>query len=475
MFYQGFSLEQRVRHDHPLRKIKQLIDFDFTYQEVSSAYGLNGNVSVPPPVILKLMLLLILYNVRSERELMETIPERLDWVWFLGLDLDDSIPDHSVLSKARARWGNATFKHFFKRVVAQCVHAGLVDGSKLFMDSSLIRADASIESVINTKSLESHLDQSFHELEARLETEKDQGSQSVNQTHVSTTDTDASIVTQGKVHNQLSYKVHRAVDERSEIITATEVTTGVTNEGHRMAALIDQHSENTQQDAEVVVADTQYGTSENYLECHDRGIAAHIPSLKESRNKKGIFPDEVFRYDPESDTYLCPGGNRLKRRRYDKRNDTFEYQCLARLCRHCQMRDQCTVSKDGRTIRRHRRHDEIQQMRAKALSRTSKRDLKIRQHLMERSFARAVRFGFKRARWRNLWRVEIQEYLTAAIQNILTLIRYVKEPKPAEATTRAKATPNSEKDSFPVITFLRLAPRASLLLLNYFGPCLKPT
>ena len=47
---------------------------------------------------------------------------------------------------------------------------------------------------------------------------------------------------------------------------------------------------------------------------------------------------------------------------------------------------------------------------------------------MERSFARAVRFGFKRARWRRLWRVRIQEYLTAAIQNIMILVQYVKEP-----------------------------------------------
>jgi len=47
---------------------------------------------------------------------------------------------------------------------------------------------------------------------------------------------------------------------------------------------------------------------------------------------------------------------------------------------------------------------------------------------MERSFARAVRYGFKRARWRRLWRVRIQEYLTAAIQNIMILVRDVKEP-----------------------------------------------
>jgi len=52
---------------------------------------------------------------------------------------------------------------------------------------------------------------------------------------------------------------------------------------------------------------------------------------------------------------------------------------------------------------------------------------------MERSFARAVRFGFKRARWRRLWRVRIQEYLTAAIQNIMVLVRHIKEPGTAIA------------------------------------------
>jgi transposase len=80
LFSVNVQLETRVRKDHPLRKIKELVDFDFIYKEVERTYGKNGNCSVPPPVILKLMLLLILYNVRSERELMDTLPERLDWL-----------------------------------------------------------------------------------------------------------------------------------------------------------------------------------------------------------------------------------------------------------------------------------------------------------------------------------------------------------------------------------------------------------
>jgi transposase len=163
-FITGFNLDKRIREDHPLRKIQEKIDFDFIYDEVKDSYGYKGNVSVPPPVILKMMLLLVLYNVRSERELIGTIPERLDWLWFLGYDLEDEIPNHSVLSKARTRWGVKAFKKFFERIVWQCVKAGLIDGRKIFVDASLIDADASNNSVVDMYKLEKHLNKSYKRL-----------------------------------------------------------------------------------------------------------------------------------------------------------------------------------------------------------------------------------------------------------------------------------------------------------------------
>lgn len=466
MYYQGLCLEQRVRSNHPLRKIKALINFDFTYKEVAQSYGINGNVSVPPPVILKLMLLLIFYDVRSERELMTTIPERIDWIWFLGLDLDESIPDHSVLSKARSRWGRATFKIFFERIVWQCIDAGLVDGSKIFMDASLIEADASRNSVVRTKGLRRRVKCGFRELEARLDdtSQPSQDRRVVNRTHHSTTDPDAAIVRHKTGPAKPSYKVHRVVDGQTEVITATQVTPGDVNEGHKLPGLIDEHERNTQKQAEIVVADSQYGTANNYLECLDRGIEAHIPSLNTAYNKKDIFSDELFSYNPQDDTYLCPAGNRLSCRKYSKKNVAFEYRCSTRLCKACSLHNQCTTSaKNGRTIQRRLRHDEIEHMRRKAREPVSRRDIRTRKHLMERSFARAVPLGFKRARWRRLWRVEIQEYLTAAIQNIKTLMRYVKEPKKTAVMAMRVASEkaaNLEKDFSKRIS---LAPLFSII------------
>ena len=72
---------------------------------------------------------------------MTTLPLRLDWLWFLGYDIEDDIPNHSVLSKARTRWGVNAFKRFFDIILQQCVEAGLIDGNKAFIDSSLVDAD----------------------------------------------------------------------------------------------------------------------------------------------------------------------------------------------------------------------------------------------------------------------------------------------------------------------------------------------
>jgi transposase len=137
LFSYQIDLDRRVRAGHPLRRVRQTIDFTFAPEAVAHTYGENGNVSVDPAVLLKMMFLLFSENVRIERELVRRLPERLDWLWFLGFGLEDEVPNHSVLSKARARWGCELFEELFVRTVRQCVEAGLVDGAKVHVDGSL--------------------------------------------------------------------------------------------------------------------------------------------------------------------------------------------------------------------------------------------------------------------------------------------------------------------------------------------------
>ncbi len=243
LFYGNVNIAERVPAKHLLRKIEKALDFDFIYKEVGDSYGANGNVSVPPPVTLKLMLLLVLYNVRSERELMETLAFRLDWLWFLGLDIDDEIPNHSVLSKARARWGVEVFKGLFERIVGQCVKAGLVNGKKLFVDASLIDANASNNSVIKKGSLKRYLHKGYCKLEDRLDDLYEEKKGEANQKYISTTDPDAAVSRHGSGASKLRYKTHRGVDGKAEVITSTIVTTGSIDDAEKLNAVIDEHEQ----------------------------------------------------------------------------------------------------------------------------------------------------------------------------------------------------------------------------------------
>src|SRR5438046_2752398 len=195
LFSYQVNLEKRIRLDHPLRRVAQAVDFSFVRAEVGPCYGENGNESVDPVILLKMMFLLFYDNVPSERELMAVIRERLDYLWFLGYGLDDEVPNHSVLSKARARWGQEVFRDLFVRTVGQCVAAGLVDGRRLHIDSSLVRANAAKDSVVKASpELIAALRTAYTVEEQKLEERSDGG---VNGTHVSTTDPEASLAHNG--------------------------------------------------------------------------------------------------------------------------------------------------------------------------------------------------------------------------------------------------------------------------------------
>ncbi len=458
LFYYNISLEQRVPEKHILRKIKAVIDFEFIYKEVQDSYGYNGNVSVPPPMILKMLLLLVLYNVRSERELMETIPLRLDWLWFLGFDLDSEVPNHSVLSKARVRWGVEAFKRFFERIVRECVAAGLVDGKKLFIDTSLIEANASNNSVVDTQGLEKYLKRGYQELEHRLEEVGEDKNGEANQRYISTTDPDAAVTRHGEGKSKLRYKTHRGVDEKEEVITSTEVTAGSVDDGEKLGAVIESHEDNTGASVEVVVGDSKYGTKENYLLCAERGIRAHLPNLEETQRgtgrQEGIMPRELFVYDPEHDQYICPAGQILKKRSFNKHRHYYEYRAGGEVCAGCELQSACTRARDGRSVKRHLRQDELDRMIEVANSAAAKRDIKTRQHLSERSFAQATRYGYKRARWRGLWRMQIQDFLIAAVQNIQILIKQTQRRAACLTRLAAEGTKTICTPGATVLLFL---------------------
>ena len=438
LFNYAVNLEKRVRVNHPLRQVKTVIDFSFVREEVARCYGRNGNESVPPEVILKMMFLLFFDDIKSERELMEVIGERLDYLWFLDYGLDEKIPDHSVLSKARARWGEEVFENLFVRTVAQCVDAGLVDGNKLHVDASLVDADAAKESVIKgAPQLIAALKRAYQTTESKLEeTSTPQSYQAVNDRMMSQSDPDAALVRKGGGDSRPRYQHHRAIDDAKGVITAVETTPGSIAENKRLLSLLDQHEKNTGCQVQTVVADHKYGTTENYVACQTRGVTTHLGDAgTKARNgrERTIFGDEAFTYDPVGNIYCCPAGQTLKPRPMHPIRRMIEYKAPRRVCAACVLHAQCTRSHHGRTVQRHEKQPLLDVARAQAHSAAARRNPKRRQHLIERSFADAANnHHFKRARWRRLWRQQIQDYLIAAIQNVRILLAH-QNPKQSAA------------------------------------------
>ncbi len=330
LFSYRVNLEHRIRPEHPLRRVAALIDFTFVRAEVARCYGQNGHEGVDPIILVKLMFLLFFDDVPSERELLERLPERLDYLWFLGYSLDEATPTHSVLSKARRRGGREVFQNIFLRTVQQCVEAGLVEGKKRHVDSSLIQAHASKDSVRKSgPELIAAYKKIVQAQETKLaDTVTPENYVAVNDTHVSTTDPDAALVSRVGQGSRLCYHHHRGIDDAHGVSTVVETTSGSIAENHKLMDLIEQHEANTQKPVPTVVGDSKYGPADNLAACVEKNIAPHLGVLadqqKAGTQRAGYYDHTQFTYEVARDTYTCPAGQTLTRRRYHERPRTYE-------------------------------------------------------------------------------------------------------------------------------------------------------
>ena len=172
-----------------------------------------------------------------------------------------------------------------------------------------------------------------------------------------------------------------------------------------------------------------------------------------SSEKTGIFEEIDFAYDPANDVYVCPAGNVMKRRRHKKKRKAYEYALGGKVCNACELKDRCTRSKHGRSVKRHQDHELVEAARAESKSRAAKRDRGRRKHLAEGTFADAANnHGFKRARWRRLWRQRIQDLLIAACQNVRIMLARGKLGPTAQGQKLSPAP----QTSTPTYSFVNL-------------------
>jgi transposase len=209
------SPESRVPKDHPLRRIKKLVDqvlgdLSPLFEEM---YAQTGRPSIPPERLLKAKMLQALYTVRSENLLIEALEYNLLFRWFLDLNLTDPVWDNSTFTKNQERLlGHQTAELFFARIVGLAKEHGWVSDEHFTVDGTLIDAWASLKS-FQPKS------------GPQDPTDGDSGNPSVdfhgqtrsNATHQSTTDEQAQLARKGRGKEaRLCYGLHALMENRNE-------------------------------------------------------------------------------------------------------------------------------------------------------------------------------------------------------------------------------------------------------------------
>src|SRR5918992_1015346 len=107
------SLEELVPADHFYRHLDRVLDLAFVRDLVKDAYAEVGRPSIDPVIFFKVQLVMFFEGVRSERQLMRVVADRLSLRWYLGYALDEPLPDHSSLTRIRSRLGLSVFRRFF--------------------------------------------------------------------------------------------------------------------------------------------------------------------------------------------------------------------------------------------------------------------------------------------------------------------------------------------------------------------------
>lgn len=271
------SPESRVPKGHPLRPIKAMADQELKRLSArfDQMYSHTGRPSIPPEAILKSLLLIALYSVRSERQFCEQLDYNLLFRWFLDMNMVQESFDPTVFTKNRERlMEHEVGRLFFDAVVGQARKAGLMSDDHFTVDGTLIEAWASLKS-FRPKGEES----------SDRPTDGDPGNPSVdfhgekrsNQTHESTTDPESRLMRKGRGKEaKLSYGAHLLMENRHGMLVDIQITqaTGTTEPEGAESMLKRQARRGIK--PKTLGADKGYDTREFVKWLRKRKITPHV-------------------------------------------------------------------------------------------------------------------------------------------------------------------------------------------------------
>jgi len=361
LFYE-FCLDEVVPDDHLVRQISAILDLSWIHGELAPYYSRIGRPSIDPVLMIRMLIVGYVFAIRSERQICREVQVNLAYRWFCGLGLEDSIPDHSVFSRARnERFRESdVFRRVFECVVASCIEAGLVGGEAFAVDATLIEADANRQRSVPGQEWKRERDpdrasRAVKEYLATLDDAAFGAATEVVPKFVSPSDPAAQWSGALKGPAFFAYADNYLIDVRFGVIVDVEASRAVRQAEVGAAKLMLERTEECfGLKPQQLAADSAYGSAPmlNWLVA-EKKITPHIPVLDKSTREDGTFSRADFHYDAERDRYICPAGKDLMTTgTLVNEGTTLLYRARKHDCDPCPLKSRCCPKAQFRKIPR---------------------------------------------------------------------------------------------------------------------------
>ncbi|MBP2029075.1 transposase [Acetoanaerobium pronyense] len=477
------SLYNKIPENHILKKIVSVVDFSFINELLEESYCKTfGRPAKEPEMMCKLLFLQHLYNL-SDEKVREEASLNLAYMYFLGINPEDSLPDKSLLSKFRTfRLQESTLDDIITEIVRQCVEKGIIEGKSVSIDATHIEANTIKKSperlmkhlarniistyeqesgktlkfmpqVPNYKEIEDHKE-AKEVMKTYLETVIDifdknvvpDGEKTIemiekakeilndpkfiNQKSIrSLIDEDARVGRKSKTQSFFGFKTEFVMTADERIITSVKTGNGVYTDGSYTKEML-QQTKKTGIKLEEVYADKAYFRKPILDDIENMNAKAYIP-VSESVYR---LDESEYTYNKDSDEWQCSQGNiTLKKKQFksttkERVKEYFKYYFDINQCKACPKHDECAGKNSRKILHVGLNTPEFYEISQYQKTEEFKEKYKKRASI-EGKNAELKRFhGLYRARGYGLLSVSIQSKLAAIAVNIKRISAIISSP-----------------------------------------------
>jgi len=461
--------------DNHLAKIVVTIVEKLNLMKIINKYSELGQHAIAPKILVAILFYGYAIGIRSSRKLSQACVERLDFMYITA----KLRPSHKVISEFR-RINFEELEEVFKEIILIGIKIGLakIGNIKVSIDGSKIRANASGKltkdeeglnkllaevkeqvtemmkeaEAVDKKEDKEHGKNQGNELPKELEklegrktkieealkelqeekkalkenilkekgklTKKEE--EEIEKKKINITDTDAKYMKEREGCIKTNYNAQVSVDEANQFILANTVTMDC-NDKKQLIPMLKQTEENIEAKIDEGKADSGYHSSQNLADANEMGIDVFIDDSNKKRvgNENHKHDKVNFKYDPASNSYTCPEGEKLELKSAKKGT----YECNK--CPSCPAKESCTKSK-RRIITRDKNEIFVEENRAKIMSEEGAEKYQKRMHTVEPVYGN-IKFnlGFKQFLLRGLDKVKGEFNLMCVAHNLQKIWRFV--------------------------------------------------